>query len=168
MPALSRRLMDEWWKVLPPSLFFFCAFHLIAFTQALTVQHVGIPLYSFLKITIAALLVGKVVLIADHLPFMNRFPDRPLIWNVVWKTLVYILATTIVRYLEQLVHASIDHGGVAAGNAAVFNSLIWSRFWAVQIWLLVLFFGYTLLRELLQALGRQQVLRMIFLSPKQR
>lgn len=168
MPALSSRLLHEFRKVLPPSLFFFCAFQLIAVTQALTVQRFGIPLYSFLKITIAALLVGKVVLIADHLPFMNRFPDRPLIWNVVWKTLVYILATTIVRYLEQLVHASIDHGGLAEGNAALFDAMIWSRFWAVQIWLVVLFFGYTLLRELLQALGREQILRMIFLSPKRR
>jgi len=33
--------------------------------------------------TIAALVVAQVVLIADMLPFINRFPEKPLIYNTV-------------------------------------------------------------------------------------
>jgi hypothetical protein len=32
--------------------------------------------------------IAKVVLVADHVKFVNRFPDRPLIYNVVWKTAI--------------------------------------------------------------------------------
>lgn len=35
--------------------------------------------------TAAALLVATIVLIADKFPFVNRFPDKPLMYNVVWK-----------------------------------------------------------------------------------
>jgi hypothetical protein len=165
---MLHRLKHELKLVLPPSIFFFCTFHLIAFTQALTVEEYGIPLYSFAKITIGALLVGKVVLIADHLPFMNRFPDRPLICNVLWKTAIYLVATAVVRHLEQLVHKTLEHGSVAEGNAAVLAEINWPRYWSVQIWLAVLFFGYTLFRELLRALGREHILSMIFQSPTRR
>ena len=34
--------------------------------------------------------------------FMNRFPDKPLIYNIVWKTFMYILATLVVRYVENI------------------------------------------------------------------
>ena len=53
--------------------------------------------------TVAALVVAKVMLLADLLPFVNRFPEKPLIYNVVWKTLIYVLAALVVHYLEHLV-----------------------------------------------------------------
>ena len=38
----------------------------------------------------AALILGKAVLLADMLPLINRYPDRPLGFNVAWKTLIYL------------------------------------------------------------------------------
>jgi hypothetical protein len=43
----------------------------------------GIRLSAVAGATIAALLVAKVVLVADMLPFINRFPEKPLTYNVV-------------------------------------------------------------------------------------
>ena len=40
----------------------------------------GIRVTSFITATIAALVVAKVVLIADMIPLINRFPDRPLMY----------------------------------------------------------------------------------------
>ena len=53
----------------------------------------------------AALLVAKIVLITDKFPFVNRFPDKPLIYNVVWKTAIYVAASLLVHYLEHLIPA---------------------------------------------------------------
>jgi hypothetical protein len=53
--------------------------------------------------TVGALLVAKVVLIADNLPVINRFPEKPLLYNVAWKTTIYVLAALVVHYLEHLV-----------------------------------------------------------------
>lgn len=43
----------------------------------------GIPWTGFGEAVIGAILVGKVVLIVDILPFMNKFPERPLIYNTI-------------------------------------------------------------------------------------
>ncbi len=48
------------------------------------------------------------------LPLMNRFPNKPLIYNVLWKTTVYFVATYFVRYLELFVPLVFEHGDTPA------------------------------------------------------
>ena len=59
----------------------------------------GLPLSSLTTATVAALLIAKVVLITDKFPFINRFPDKPLMYNVVWKTVIYVVAALFIHYL---------------------------------------------------------------------
>jgi hypothetical protein len=66
-----RRAFD-WWlvqvkHVLPPTIFFFFGFNLILFTRWMTLQEHGIPFTNFFGATLAALLVGKAVLVVDNL-----------------------------------------------------------------------------------------------------
>jgi hypothetical protein len=105
------------------------------------------------------------VLIADLLPFINRFPDKPLIYNVVWKTGIYSVAALLVRYLEHLVDFLRKYNGLAAANRHLLQEIVWPHFWAVQIWLLVLLLIYCMLRELVRALGRGQIIQMFFVHP---
>ena len=92
-------LKEEIIEVIPPAIFFFITFHIIAITRALMLEHYDIKVTTAASATIAALVVAKVVLIADMLPFINRFPEKPLIYNTVWKTFIYVLAALLVRYL---------------------------------------------------------------------
>jgi hypothetical protein len=71
--------------MLPPTIFFFIAFSLILATKHLMLSEYGIPWTGFGKSVIGILLVGKVVLIVDKLPFVNRFPEKPLIYNTILK-----------------------------------------------------------------------------------
>lgn len=166
MRDVPARLKHELLEVIPPAVFFFIAFQVIAFTRALMLEQYGIRVSTFVAATVAALVVAKVVLIADHLPLINRFPEKPLIYNVVWKTLVYLLAALLVRYLEHLIPFAREHGGLAAANRHLLDEVVWPHFWAVQIWLLVLLLVYCALRELVRALGRERVLHLFFGSPR--
>ena len=74
MSSILSRLKHELVEVIPPAVFFFVAFQLIAFTRALMLQEYGIRTSTFVATTIGALLVAKVVLIVDLVPFVNRFP----------------------------------------------------------------------------------------------
>ena len=60
----------------------------------------GIPSSMFVTVTVLAFLIAKVVLIVDHVPFVNRFPEKPLIYNVLWKTAFYQVATLEVRAIR--------------------------------------------------------------------
>jgi hypothetical protein len=102
------------------------------------------------------------VLIADMLPFINRYPEEPLIYNVAWKTAIYLLISAFIHYLERLVDFSRQAGGIVAGNAKLLAEIIWPHFWAVQIILLVLILMYCTARELVRVIGREKVLRTFF------
>jgi hypothetical protein len=164
MSGIVSRLKHEIRAVIPPAIFFFIAFHLLAFTQALMLEQYGIRVSTFMTATIAALIVAKVVLIVDLLPFVNRFPERPLIYNVVWKTAIYLIAALLVRWTEHLIPFVRQHRELAPAVRHLLDEVVWPHFWAVQIWLVVVLFLYCTIRELVRVLGRDRV-RAMFLGP---
>ncbi len=165
MSKLFRTLKHEFIAVLPPTIFFLAAFNVISLTSSLMLRQQGIDLWSHAGASIGALLIGKVVLIADKLPIVNRFPDKPLIYNALWKTVIYVSAVFIVRYLEHLVPFILEQGSLSAAHSHLLGEVSWPRFWAVQIWLLVLFFVYSAFRELVGSMGRAEVLRLFLGRP---
>ena len=160
MAKLLTTLKHELLEVIPPTIFFFIAFTLIITTKRLILQEYGISASGFGMALIGGLLVGKVVLIADKLPFVNKFPNKPLIYNVVWKALIYFVATLIVRYVEHLSHFLLLHERFLEAHRQLMAEIVWPHFWLIQMWLAVLFFVYCALRELVRAIGKEKVKQM--------
>jgi hypothetical protein len=162
MGKVTEKLKEEFLAMIPPTIFFFVAFHVVALVRSLMIKATGIsPLASF-SIAIAALVLGKSVLIADLLPWINRFPEKPLIYNVAWKTAIYTLVALAIHYLEHLWDYSREAGGIKAGNRELFAKIIWPHFWAVQIILFVLIVMYCTTHELVRTIGRDKVIRIFF------
>ncbi len=124
----------------------------------------GLHLSSLAGATVGALLVAKVVLVADMLPVINRFPEKPLMYNVVWKTVIYVCASVLAHYLEHLVPLWWRMGFRAA-NEHLWGEIVWARFWAIQLWLVVLIFVYCFARELVRVIGRDRVVQILFTAP---
>ncbi len=85
MSRLSAKLAEGFRAVLPPTIFFFIMLHIVALIRVLMLKGTGIAVSTPLQVTLGALILGKAVLIADHLPLINRYPDKPLAYNVAWK-----------------------------------------------------------------------------------
>src|SRR5205085_6052523 len=105
------KLKEEFFKILPPTIFFFVTLHLVMFVRILMLEGTGVSPSSSISIAIAALIFGKAVLIADMLPIINRFPHKPLIYNIACKTLIYLLISLVFHYLERLVDFWRQAGG---------------------------------------------------------
>ena len=162
MTKLSTTLKKEFFELLPPTIYFFVALHIVMFIRVLMLEGTGIAPSSSVSIAVAALILGKAVLIADMLPLINRFPNKPLIYNVAWKTLIYWLVATLIHYLERLVDFWRQTGGFVAGNQKLLSEIVWPHFWAIQIILLVLIVMYCTIHELVRAIGKEKVLRIFF------
>src|SRR6188474_1563859 len=98
-----------WWlsqvrHALPPTIFFFVGFNLTLWTKQLILQEHGIEFSGFFTALLAALLVGKAVLVTDNLPFMSRFDGAPMIQPILFKSAIYWLCVLMVRLAEGLVH----------------------------------------------------------------
>jgi hypothetical protein len=162
MSTLAHKIKEEFLELLPPTIFFFVALHLIALIRTLMLKGTGLAPMTSVSVTVAALLLGKAVLIADMLPFINRYPDKPLIYNVAWKTLIYFLVSMLLHYVERLIEFWRQAGGLVAGNEKLLAEIVWPHFWAIQIVLLVLISMYCMMHEIVRVIGADKVQQMFF------
>ena len=157
-----KKLKEEFFKILPPTIFFFVALHIIMFIRILMLEGTGLSPYSSASIAVTALILGKAVLIADMVPMINRFPNKPLIYNVAWKTLIYWLMATLIHYVERLIDFWRQAGSFVAGNKKLLSEIIWPHFWAIQIVLFVLIAMYCMMHELVRVIGKEKAMRIFF------
>ena len=162
MTKLGTTLKKEFFELLPPTIYFFVALHIVAFVRVLMLKGTGITPSSSISIAVAALIMGKAVLIADMLPLINKFPNKPLIYNIAWKTVIYLLLSAVIHYLERLIDFWRETSSFIAGNEKLLSVIIWPHFWAIQIILFVLISMYCMMHELVRVIGREKVLRIFF------
>jgi len=162
MHKLLEKLKEEFFAILPPTILFFVALHLVTFIHVLIAKGSHFQPLSTMSIAIAALILGKAVLIADMLPPINRYPNKPLAYNIVWKTMIYLLMASVIHYLERLIDFSRQAGGVVAGNEKLLAEIVWPHYLAVEIILFILILAYCTVRELARVIGKEKMLRLFF------
>ena len=162
MHKLLAILKEEFFAILPPTIFFFVALHLLTFIRVLMASGSHFQPLSTMSIAIASLILGKAVLIADMLPPINRYPHKPLAYNIVWKTLIYLVIASIIHYLERLIDFSRQAGGIVTGNEKLLAEIVWPHYLAVEIILFLLILMYCTVRELARVIGKEKMLRLFF------
>jgi hypothetical protein len=160
---LLDRLLKEFRHVLRPTLFFLVGFHLIGFTKQLILAEYDIHFTGFMIATVAALVVGKVVLVADKMPFLRRFDRAPLIQPILFKTAVYCLFVFAARLIEAFVRFWLVEGNPPGAFFEELRSAFsWHRFVAVQLWIFVLFLIYVTASEFNTLFGHGELRRILF------
>ncbi len=158
----GRVLLKELRIVLPPTIYFFCAFNLIVFTTNLMVHHYWFAVSKFLVATMLALVVGKVILVTEKFRFIDRYRGPPLIRAILFKTVLYSVIVTLVRVGEVFFHIIRDDRGSAIAFQEALDDFTWYRFIAIQIWLLTCFLIYVTTVELNVALGKGRMTSLLF------
>jgi len=162
MSNIAKTIKHEFAELIPPTVYFFVVLQLVALIRVLMNKHTGVELSATPSIAIAALILGKAVLIANALPFINRYPEKPLIWNVCWKSALYFLLALAIHYLEHLYDFWKVAPGFAAANQKLLSEIVWPHFWAVQILLAVLIVLYCVVTEMSRVIGRDKLMAMFF------
>jgi hypothetical protein len=96
------------------------------------------------------------------MPLINRFPHKSLIYNIAWKTAIYLLISAVLHYLERLIDFWRETGSFVAANEKLLSVIIWPHFWAIQIILFVLIAAYCMVHELVRVIGKEKALRIFF------
>ena len=162
MNKVSATIKEEIEALVPPTIYFFIGLHIVAIIRALMLKGEGIAISTTVSIALTALVLGKSVVIADLLPWINRFPKKPLVHNIAWKTLIYALVAMVIHYLERLIDFWRAAGGFFAGNEKLLAEIIWPHFWAIQIVLVVMVVVYCTMHELVRVLGREKMTQLFF------
>jgi hypothetical protein len=154
----------EFREILPPTLFFFMGFNLILFTKRLVLEDYLIQYTGFFIATTGALIVGKSVLVANTMPFLRCFDNSPLVYPILFKTLVYTPFVFVARLIEALIHYLVEGGALGGGRFIehLVGTFSWAHFTAVQLWVFVLFLIYVTASELNQLLGDGELFKIFF------
>ena len=67
----------EFLQVLPPTIFFLISFNIVVFTTTIVLEEFSVQVSGHAAATVLALVIGKVVLVIDKLPFVRRFDRKP-------------------------------------------------------------------------------------------
>lgn len=162
LKTIGHWLVRELREIIPPTIFFMVAFGLLLLTESLILREHGIEAWDLGRAIIGALLVAKILLIVDHFKFIDRYPEKPLVWNVLWKTLVYNLAALLFRYLEALVPLLFKGEGLGGAHRTMIARFDWAHFAMLHLWLAVLLLAYCTARELIRRIGTKEFVRMFF------
>ena len=162
---IGGRLLHEAREALPPTIFFFVGFNFIVFTTNLLVAQYAVAVSSFMLATVAALVVGKAVLVANAMPLLRRYDRGPLIQPILFKTAFYWVAVFFARLLERFVHFSIiERNPPGDFFPYLITTFSWHRFSAISLWILVLFLIYVTASEFGHLFGSGELLRLFFTS----
>ncbi len=147
---------------LPATAFFAFGFCFILATQKLLLRESLWVSVSYFAAIMAALVVGKAVLVADRMPFLTRFDNAPLFQPVLFKSFVYWGFVFIARLVEEWLRHMIFMRGTGNFVEYVAAHIDWHRFLFIQAWIFVLFLIYTTASELNRLFGDGQLWRILF------
>ena len=160
------RRFFEWFKkefvqYIGSAIFFAAAFCLIALANKLMVAGSEVHVASFARAIIGGLIVAKLLFFVDLIPGVNAFHGKPLIYNMLWKTPIYLAMSLVYRYLEPVIGSVVAGVSVAEAHAQAAEEFTHPTFWAIEVWLVALFAVFVMMRELTLALGKDKV-RILF------
>ena len=159
---IGARLLHEAREAVPPTIFFFVGFNFIVFTTNLLVAQYLIAVSNFMLATVAALVVGKAVLVANKVALLRRYDRAPLIQPILFKTAFYWVAVFLARLLERFVHFALEGNPPADFPTYLVTTFSWHRFSAISLWILVLFLIYVTASEFSHLFGPGDLPRLLF------
>lgn len=158
MRHIFQTLRHEVLGILPAVLYFLAAFNLMHWIESLYVAGSSVTVASATQVSLAALIVAKVLLMVDLLPVVKAFNHRPLLYSTLWKTLLYSLGALLFRVLEALLPLLL--ADAEAGWRQYLTATRWPQFWASQA-LVMLFLGiFVAFREMAQVVGTDRARRL--------
>ena len=162
---IGARLLHEAREAIPPTIFFFIGFNFIVFTTNLLLADYAVAVSSFMLVTVAALVVGKAVLVANAMPYLRRYDRAPLIQPILYKTAFYWVVVFVARLLERFVHFSLEGNPPGDFIPYLITTFSWHRFSAISLWIFALFLIYVTATEFSHLFGPGE-LRRLFLTSR--
>lgn len=157
MSGVVARLKGEVYKSLVAAVYFSTGFCIIILHNRLLTEGSGIEIAGFARALVGGVLVAKVLLSVDMLPFVDAFPHRPLVYNIVWKSSLYLAASVVFLYMEPFLRNLIKGVGPYSSYSRAWQELTLPRTWAIVIWLAVLLLVFVTMREMRRVIGKDQM-----------
>jgi hypothetical protein len=160
------RLLEEVKHVGLVTLYFLACFTLVLTLKKLFLAEYAVKFYGVSAAIVAALVVGKVVVVLDHTRVGNRFDWSHAPWvGALYKTLVYSAMTFLVVGAEKVFHAWRESGQIGESLRHVWEHRDRNVMLATVLCIGLAFAGYNVYSALDRRLG-EGTLRQVLMRGK--
>jgi hypothetical protein len=160
--AVAGRVKAEVRKIVVTAVFFSIGFCIIILHNRLLTEGSTIQIASYGRAVVGGLIVAKMLLSVDMLPFVHAFPHKPLVHNIVWKSLLYVVASLCFLYMEPFLKHLVRGFSLSVSHSRAWHELMLPRTWATVIWLAVLLVVFVTAQEVSRVIGKEQLKSMFF------
>lgn len=154
---MGQRLGREARRLLPSWLFFYLSFSLLRLTQTAVLQEFGVSVVPPSRVLAGSLIVAKAIITVDSLKMFRSLDARPVLIAAFFKTAIYYLLVFFFQYSETLFEFRLF--GLEAASQEFAHRLSSLRFWVIQVWLVVLLFGFSAVRSMARKVGARRFRR---------
>lgn len=164
--SIRQKLKHELKAVVMVTLFFAAWLGSLMGLKILILEDYHIRFGGFSMVLIGALVLAKVVLILEHVPLGAWLRSRPVLMDVLLRTILFALGTLVVLLLEKAFESRHEQGGFVPALMNVFQHRDMPHLWANTIGVTGALLFYNLLSVLNRHLGTGGLAR-VFLSAPQ-
>jgi hypothetical protein len=143
------------------SLYIYICFVAILFYKAAVLEAHSVGYAPYGLAAIRALILAKFMLVAHELKLGERYRNGPLIYMIVYKSIIFLVVLVVLLYVEEVAVGAI-HGRTIAQSLSEIADGKWMEVAAICFlgWLMLLpYFG---VRQISDALGEGQLRQMLF------
>ena len=154
---LFHELTDYWLNVAYLSVFF----TIFSLYGRLILAHHGIYPEDYFFQVIKALVIAKVIMIGAFLRIDRGFENQPLIFPVLYKTLLFTIWVAIFDILEALIGALIHTPTLIGIQQQLLNHFTYMKLGGVLV-IFLAFIPFFAFKELSRVMGKEQITRLFF------
>jgi len=160
-PSLKQRALEElktYWVI---TLYLWLFLGCFSVYRKLILAETGVTYVHYGLALVEAMVIAKVVLIGRLFGFSRRFEEQPLIWPVLYKSVVFALLVMVFGIVEHLVEGWIHERGLFDGLREIAATGAY-EIGARMLTLTVAFVPFFAIYELGRVLGMRRLADLFF------
>jgi GYF domain 2 len=160
-PTLKERIAEAIKTFIQMFLYLWLVFGLLAIHQSIILSQYQIDYKSHGLAFVNALIFAKVMLVADDLRLGNRFNDKPLIYPVLFKSLLFAIALICFHIMEHVL-VGIWHGRTVAESFSEIGANKLRGVVSISVVATVALVPFFILREISRVMGEDNFWSLFF------
>ncbi len=159
--TLKERVLDSIKTFIQMFLYLWLVFGLLAIHQSIILSQYQIDYQSHGLAVINALVFAKIMLIAEDLRLGDRFNDKPLIYPVLYKSLLFAIALICFHIVEHVL-IGMWHGQKVAESLSEIGANKLRGMVSISVIATVALIPYFALRQLSRVIGKDNFWSLFF------
>lgn len=158
---------ESFWKrelkeILAVSSTFYVLFVMfVIMKKAMLVQY-DIQIYGMGTALIGSLIIGKVVVIFDKLSITSKMDDRPKIYQVIFRSLIYLIGYSLFIFIEHIIKGLINGHPFSESVSHSFHYIKGSDFLSSLVVVFIAFLFFNTFWAIRHSVGAKALYHLFF------